>query len=109
MEFFFLFTRTSRPISPMPNFEENASTVSPSTTHVSTTYSDSAKSTKSDAVNEENAFDKITPDETKDENKRQERNSLQREVSVDALSSKTFKNVSMLYVGSVTDRYRFLL
>lgn len=78
----------------MPNFEENESTANPSTTYdVNTTCDDTAKSTKSDAVKDENPLDKVTTDETKDENKRQEKNSLQREVSVDALSSKTVKSV----------------
>ncbi|KAJ6637557.1 Late secretory pathway protein AVL9 like [Pseudolycoriella hygida] len=79
--------RTSRPISPMPNFDEKEKTVSPTPTYdVSTTCDESSKTTKADGT-KEISVDKVTTDETKDENKKQEKNSLQREVSVDALSN----------------------
>lgn len=92
----------------MPNFEENQSTtVNPATTYdVSTTYDDTAKSTKSDAMKDENPLDKVTTDETKDENKKQEKNSLQREVSVDALSSKTFRQLKCSHVCEISLIFR---
>lgn len=80
----------------MPNFEEKESTVNISKTYdVSTTCDESAKSTESEGIKEENPLDKVTTDETKDESKRQEKHSLQRDVSVDALSSKLTKMLAL--------------
>lgn len=83
----------------MPNFDEKDTTdntVIPSKTYdVSTTCDDSTnlcKSTKPETTKDEIPLDKPAIDETRDENKKQEKNSLQREVSVDALSSKIFNN-----------------
>lgn len=81
----------------MPNFEEEEATVNPSTTcdEVCATCDDSVKLTKSETTKEENPLDKITTDETRDDTKRPEKNSLHREVSVDALSSKIFKTLRL--------------
>ncbi len=78
----------------MPNFDETEHTDNPSTTYdVSATYDESVKTnsddTKSEIIKDESPLEKVTTDEPKeDNNKKLERNSLQRDVSVDALSSK---------------------
>lgn len=86
----------------MPNFEEEESTVIPSTTSddVCMTCDDSVKLTKSETTKEENLLDKVTTDETRDENKKQEKSSLHREVSVDALSSKIMIMLNFLKIVS---------
>lgn len=81
----------------MPNFDDgNEKIDDPSSPcDVSATREDTDKSTpcepnietKSEIVNDENSLDKVTTEETKDDSKRNEKNSLHRDVSVDALSS----------------------
>ncbi|KAG4068657.1 hypothetical protein HA402_002348 [Bradysia odoriphaga] len=88
--------RTSRPISPMPNFEGNDSIDDPASPYDVSTICDDTLSpipsetnteTESETVKDENPLDKVTIEETKDDSKRNEKNSLQRDVSVDALSN----------------------
>lgn len=78
----------------MPNFDEKDNVIIPSKTYdVNTVCDDSTKmctATNIETVKDENPLDKVTTDETRDETKRQDKNSLHRDVSVDALSSKIF-------------------
>lgn len=81
----------------MPNFEGNDNVDDPSSPYDVSTISDNVAvkppptetntETKSENVKDENPLDNVTTDETKDDSKKTEKHSLQRDVSVDALSS----------------------